>query len=353
MGNKTTNAKARTGQAGGAKGKEVEKAQAKPTTNQKSRQRAAEVAPIKFEVKVESQGTQEEEEPEFAPPRPKDIPYESDVLPQGFLTFEGLKHENLFKGYYQHFHNPIDENGVSRQDKQFQQAMNKVMAEAEAQNQRVTDELDWNSADLTDTTKPTAKETALREASVQTGHDQAKKSHPRYPSTSMSKRAASTLSIPANTIRRPLSKPVVLAMRPRKPLGSILMGKRAVPEAVARKESSAESAVGEAASRTTLGYNKGRSASSLIRTAKRSVDESARTGRLGQDKGSSSINSQSDLTITPARLRQAALKKLDCDPRPEFASVFDATEDDEDLPPMSGPLESSDDEEEFELKFEI
>ncbi|CAM1508504.1 Fc.00g053520.m01.CDS01 [Cosmosporella sp. VM-42] len=150
LGNKTTNAKARNVQATGGKGmvKEIKRTQTKPTTTQKPKHRSADLAPIDFKDGTKLRVHDKEEEPEYAPPRPKDLPYESDVLPRGMLTFEGLKRENVLKGYYQHFCNPVDDKGVSKEDREFEQTMKKVMAKAEERNQKVLDELSWNIADL-------------------------------------------------------------------------------------------------------------------------------------------------------------------------------------------------------------
>jgi DNA-binding GntR family transcriptional regulator len=60
---------------------------------------------------------------------------------------------------------------------------------------------------------------------------------------------------------------------------------------------------------------------------------------------------QSDATITPARLRQAVLKKQESQPRPQFMSIFDEDSEGDDLGPLSQPLVLSDDEDEFELKL--
>ncbi|KAK7397668.1 hypothetical protein QQX98_012967 [Neonectria punicea] len=348
LGNKTTNAKAKGGQVGGVKGivNELEKTQLKPTTH-KPKQISVDMAPIEFKVKTQQKTTDEEEEPEYAPPKQKDLPYESDVFPHDLLTLEGLKSENLLKGYYQHFYNPIDDDGVSHQDREFEKTMKKVMAKAEERNQRDMDALDWNIADVPETQRQ--PKTDLKKRSVSTSDRTVKKLPSKQPTMVSSRRAASALSM-ASDISRSTGVPAVArTTKARKPLGSILQGKR--PVAVG-KASLAESAVGEAASRTTIGYNRGRSASSMMHSRPRVPSESMRSGRTV--KTDASLDSLSDTTITPARLRQAASKRQESQHRPQFMSIFDDEDgEDEDLGPVSRPFQLSDDEEDFELKLDL
>lgn len=350
MGNKTTNAKARAGHTGGVKGvaKDIEKSQTKPTTLQRPKQKSPEIAPINFQAKAEQEGIQEDEEPEYAPLKSRDIPYESDVLPQGLLTFKGLKKENLFKGYYEHFYNPIDDNGVAKHDREFEQAMEKVVDKAEAQNKRETDELNWNISDLADTVKPIRKRISHEKSSVVTSESRVKQIHSKHPSTIASRRAASALSIPSDVSGKPLSQTAVQAVKPRKPLSSLLQINRAVKDAATRKVSPCESAVGEAASRTTIGYKRGKSTSSMMQSNRAPSSIGLPASTIGL------TNSEANLTVTPARIGQAAMKKHESEHRPQFMSIFDADEDEtESLLAMNCPLQLSDDEEEFELRFEI
>ena len=346
LGNKTTNAKARTGQVGGAK------ATIKPTTIQKPKQKSADVAPIDFKVETK-QKTQEdeEEEPEYAPPRPKDLPYESDVLPEGFLTLEGLKQENLFKGYYQHFFNPVDEHGVSKQDREFEEAMKKVMDRTEERNQQELDTLDWNIADLDspETIKVAPRPVAAEDLQPVIPSGTMRRARSKQPSSLASRRAASALSVHSDTTRSTEGKPAIKA---RKPLSSLLQGKKPAKAPLATKTSAGARAVAEVASRTTIGYSKGRSASSMLQTRQVGLPERTQRGRTV--KPSTSIESGiSDLTITPARLRQAAAKKQESVTRPQFMSIFNA-EDEEDLPPLSQPhFSDEEEEEEFEMKIDI
>ncbi|KAI5461081.1 hypothetical protein BGZ63DRAFT_424009 [Mariannaea sp. PMI_226] len=349
LGNKTTNAKARTGQTGGAKGKgkEMEKSELKPTAH-RPKQPSLELAPPEFKVKSEQKGN-DEDEPEYAPPKPKDLPYESDCFPKDLLTFEGLKSENLLKGYYQHFYNPVDEEGVSRQDREFEMTMRKVMTRAEERNQLDMNELDWNIADIPETVDRPHKSSLKKKDPLMPPPGRLVKKIPStQPSTISSRRAASALSMASDTSRGSDAVDSIRIPKTRKPLSTVLQGKKPV---AAGKNSAADSATGEAASRTTIGYNRGRTTSSMIQSHRRIHSETTRPTRAINP--AQPLESFSDMTITPARLRRVALKKQDSS-RPQFMALFDEEcSDDEDIAPISKPLHFSDDEEEFELKLDF
>ncbi|RSL94197.1 hypothetical protein CEP52_012791 [Fusarium oligoseptatum] len=336
LGNKTTNAKAKNGQAAGVKDlvKEIEKTQLKPTA-QKPKLRPA----------IE----QEEEEPEYAPPKPKDLPYESDVFPKDLLTLEGLKKENVLKGYYQHFYNPVDDQGVSRQDREFEAALKKVATKAEERNKQEIDTLTWNLDDLSDT-EDHAKPAVVKSVATGASDQKRKGIRSKQPSSLASRRAASALSIHSDTSSNTKVPTVARTTKARKPLTSLIQGRKTTRAIAPTKASHADSATAQAASRTTIGYNRGRSASSMIQAQARGAGTTVRPQR--PVKPVETLDSiQSDATITPARLRQAALKKQESQPRPQFMSIFDEDSEGDDLGPLSQPLLISDDEDEFELKL--
>ncbi|RFU73457.1 hypothetical protein TARUN_8794 [Trichoderma arundinaceum] len=158
LGNKTTNAKARNLQVQGIGGKDavkgIEKSEIKNTTAQKrkqiQRQRQAELAPKNLIFQLRDGQDPDQDEPEYAPPNPQPLPYQSDVFPRSGLTFKGLSKENLLKGYYEHFYNPVDGNGMSRVEKQLKEEMKSTIEEAIKRNDRDTEEFTWNNADVPD-----------------------------------------------------------------------------------------------------------------------------------------------------------------------------------------------------------
>lgn len=349
LGAKTTNAKARNAPTPGVKGtnRGVEKTQLKPTA-QKPKPKSS----LQIEVKHDhDKGPEDDEEPEYAPPRPAELPYESDILPKGGLTFEGLKKENLFRGYYDKYINPIDDSGISRQDKRFNEEMKAMVDKAIVQNEQGLEEITWNPADLQENRKLlTRKPDAPEVSEAKMARKIRAQSHQRQPSTIRSRKAAGVLSVPTDT-HRPATRPQSAAAPSRRPLSTLIAGQRAMkPRSGASKPTPASNAPAEAASRTTLGYNKGKSASSAIHSHTRSQSAIVRHAT----KTSSQANTnENDLTITPARARQAGFGNIGRPEaaRPAFMSIFEL-EDEEDLSPLSGPA-ISDDEEEFELKLDL
>ncbi|KAK0392190.1 hypothetical protein NLU13_1688 [Sarocladium strictum] len=342
LGDKTTNAKARAGQTGGVKGlvKELEKTTIKPTTVQRPQQRGPEVAPIKFDIKQDKEGSQDEEEPEYAPPPVEPQPYESDVLPRG-LTFEGLKDENLLRGFYDYYHNPVDANGVSRKDKQLEDEIETLVARAAERNVRDLQDLDWTTQKDENVpappkmTKPSAPNPTAASRVVRRG-----------PGTITSRRAAASLSQPSEPKGRPTIKPTTIKPAVRRPLSSLIQGKRTIkrPIPVARDPPTAQP--GAMASRTTLGYNKGRTASSVLHPQRKVTLTASKPPSDGS----------LEETITPARARMAMRQAATpaSPPRPGFLSIFEGLDDDEDLPVQTVPQHLlEEDEEEFELRLEI
>lgn len=352
LGNKTTNAKAKNGQLAGVKNiaQDIEQTQLKPTA-QKPKQRPVDLAPLEIRLKEDQKTVeQQEDEPEYAPPVPKDLPYESDCFSKDMFTFEGLKKDNILKGYYQHFYNPIDDDGVSRQDREFAETMKKVAKKAEEKNKQETDALTFNIDDMSDSeaqVKP-----ALKTAMATSSEQKIKGIRARQPSSLASRRAASALSVHSDaSSSSSRASTVARTTKMRKPLTSLYRGRKPAARSVLpARASHAESATGEAASRTTIGYNRGRSTSSMVNAQRRGAGAPVGTQRVV--KPTEMVRSvQSDLTVTPARLRQAAQKQQEVKSRPQFMSIFDEDGEDDDLPPLSQPLNISDDEEEFELEL--
>lgn len=350
LGAKTTNAKARNGPTGGAKSTitEVEKTQMKQPTAHKQKPKSS----LQLEIKADQQEEPDnDEEPEYAPPRPLDLPYESDLLPRGGLTFEGLKDENLFRGYYQHFINPVDEHGVSRSEKEFDDEMKAVFDKAAKRNEDDLKEIGWDLEHTPDTgkllrQKPDSPKVAeAKMARKIRGNDSQ-----RYPSTIRARKAASTLSVHADTQKKPVPRAEPPAPTARRPLGSLMSRQRTSRVAPPKVKNVSSTNGAEALSRTTLGYNKGKSASSMVHS--RSLSQPTLSGRSTKTP---TILDESDRTITTVRSRQfqsaAHVQQTDQD-RPQFMSIFEQEGDDEDLPPVSC-LQLSDEEEEFELSIDI
>jgi hypothetical protein len=307
------------------------------------------VAPIKFQVKQDEAGNQDDDdEPEYAPPPVEPLPYQSDVLPKGGLTCEGLKKENLFKGYYEFFYNPIDDEGVSRQEREFEAEMRAATERAIERNEREMAQLRWDSSEPLEPSDPVLK--TLSGGDALAGKISTARTLPRHASTISSRKAASALSGPSST-RRPVVPKATVPVR--RPLTSLTSNGKPASKPNSTKTSQDTSSAGEVASRNTLGYRKGRDAATMVQPRKHAA--SAASGTVKRPAEAPGAQGEFDaLTMTPARARQAAASIKTNPPRPDFMSIFDEEGDDEDLPPIRGPLSMSDDEdEEFELKLDI
>ena len=346
LGNKTTNAKARPDQPVAVKDRvrEIEKSQLKSAISQKPKQRSTEIAPSKFTVQPDKE--EAEEEPEYAPPAPKELPYESDVLPKGGLTFEGLKEKNLFKGYYEHFYNPTDDNGVSRSEKTFNTEMETALEQAIEDNERESAALDWSVSDVPETAKLFSTK-AVSQASTNENRVEVKEKTGSKPvSHTASRRAASALAIRADT-RKDTSR-INAGTRSTQKHSAISTSNSAKP--VAQKFPPHGTTAGEAASRTTLGYNKGRTASSLVRPKK-----TESTAQFRSHKAEPPSDELLGRTATLSHACTTGASHTGDSGRPTFMSIFDDDDDNEGLPSMRG-LPSwlgEGAEDEFELKLEV
>lgn len=356
LGNKTTNAKAKASQGHGlgvkAIVREMERSQSKTNTIQKPKQKPAGLSFTKYDVRSEAVQSLEEDEPEYAPPQSLPLPYQSDVLPVGGLTFEGLKKENLLRGYYGHFYNPMSEEGVSRMEREFNNEMAIIMQTAMHRNEQEIDGLDWSVSDIPDTVRIFPEKICRAKDPTISSH-RAAKGLQQQPPTMSSKQAAKSLAISPKKLVN-TNKPRTTRTAVKRPMSfSTLNAKPEKPEAHG-PDSVNGKPFGEVASRTTIGYTKGRSASSLLLDS-RQVDPARhiladRMGKFSLDSGASS-----DLTITSARLRQTVLSRerpSETHIRPQFLSIFDEKDEACDLQPMNVPYQDEELEEDFELSFD-
>ncbi|OAQ96292.1 hypothetical protein LLEC1_00140 [Akanthomyces lecanii] len=343
LGNKTTNAKARPSQSviGKQKVKSIEASHMK-TGTQRPKLRQTETATPKFEIQPDNKNANADEEPEYAPPAPSPLPYQSDVLPEGGLTFRGLKKEYLLKGYYENFCNPVDDDGISRLDKAFDDEMKLALDKAIEQSDREFEALDWgfSGARGSKATFPTTIAPRNPGSKSEAHRDMRPVSKDRKLHTISSRRAASALAIHSDRIGSA-------------PSSRVASSERVSAQPRMSKPSTIEpsgTTTGEAASRTTIGYNKGRTASSMMRPYNQSSKSLTRaSARQASD------NSW-DLATTPSctRLGTPEPSLLRTTERPQFTSIFFSDEDDAEPVTLNGPaIDSDDDDETFELKLEI
>ncbi|KAK0665517.1 hypothetical protein QBC41DRAFT_367523 [Cercophora samala] len=350
LGNKTTNGKARATQnTQGGKGTALKTPGQRPTTAQRTKQAAPQTGPAKVEVRADVQPPiAPDDEVEYCPPKPKDLPYESDVLPDGALTFQGLKRENLFNDYYRYYFNRVDEQGKSAMERDMEERQQRKFARGDKQICLDMEEFDWTvsdapeSRDVFQKRQETIKVEAIPVVKKFTGLGS------RPPSTIASRRAASALAAPINSIRGGPGKTSTLPFRPQ-PRGLLLPKRKPAEDILQAGTMSRERETSIAASRNTLGYSKGRSASAAVHGRKESVTRMPEVAPKPRplSRCVSTASSGSDATITPARFAQSSHDWK----RPDFLSIFDVDDDETTTGATVPQLE--DEEEEFQMSTDF
>ena len=93
--------------------------------------------------KAHEDAAPEELEPEHAPPPGIDPPYESDVCPDD-LNLTGLAPANLLRGYYNHFYDPVDGDGVRVSDKRLKLSVKQAAEESDKAVEKTFRDMDWD-----------------------------------------------------------------------------------------------------------------------------------------------------------------------------------------------------------------
>lgn len=341
LGDKTTNTKARINQ------QQIDRSQAKPTTV--SRPKSSGPKPESAKLQILQDTTDPlSSEPDTNLPPPEPLPYESDVWADGVLTFDAIRPENRMKGYFEHYHNRRDENGMTRLDREMKAAQDRRFREADAKIRKDLDEdFKWDLG-LLDSPRKTQHVVPARDpgrAPVTRKLIRPNGRTTRAPSTISSRRAAAALGMAS----RPALSMLSSTLSQRRPLATrqASSAKATANVATSRLPSfmrptvskarnaavapmpmpMSSSTAGLAASRSTLGYTKGRSASSAIQARSRSelppLVPSRALSRAADTRGESPVD-----TITPAGASHA---RVQTPTKPEFVSIFDGPlKDDED-----------------------
>ncbi|KAI1876660.1 hypothetical protein JX265_004186 [Neoarthrinium moseri] len=365
LGDKTTNAKAKGQQTVNVKSavRELEKTQAKAPNTNRPKQKQPQAETQKLQIHAEALDPLSEEEPEYCPPRPKDLPYESDVFPDGVLTFDALKPENMFKGFHQFYFNPVDEDGVSKQDKELQQRIQKAMEEGERQIQEDMDSFEWGSLQreldapkTTQVTAPAAEPVKAR--SIRPTQTMRK---PLGSVTSRTAASALAMNDATKSMQRKSAKAVPAPISRTKATSfaiPVFKPRPAVPQSTAVKRTPMANI--EANSRTTLGYNKGRAAASVLARKTTTTRPAAKPSQTlykpkasGLPRSETTSSTDSDKTITPARFASknvfAEAEDQEWKERVPFLSIFNP-EDDDGCDLAGGPLPDLEDDDDFELQ---
>ncbi|POS81578.1 hypothetical protein DHEL01_v200016 [Diaporthe helianthi] len=331
LGDKTTNTKARQQPVGRTPAiGEIEKSQVKPTTVSRNKHAAPKADSSKLQILQDLTSDPLSTEPDTNAPPPEPLPYESDVWPAGILTFDSLKPQNRLKGHFEYYHNRKDENGMTRLDREMEAARARRHKEAEAKiREDLAQGFDWDlgflespkkrpaapAKDLENVHKPLVRPGATMKA----------------PSTITSRRAASALGmadkVPTTSTatfqRKPLVPRSAEATNASK-LPSFMQPTRArpaPPSSVVTSRPRPTATAGLAASRSTLGYSKGRSASSALHDGTARDRQPVRSRSEARSRVfSRTASGASDSTVTPESYAQDSAS-----PKPEFVSIFDVT----------------------------
>jgi hypothetical protein len=320
---KTTNAKTKAFQTPGpVLDTELDKTQ-KPQTSNRKPKRVIHADSVKLEVHGD-ESPLGERDVEYCPPKPRDLAYESDTFPDGCLDYSYIKPENLMRGVFKSRAREIDENGLSRLDRETELEYQKA---AQAGDERILAmiEEDWTIGDVPETFRHLRKKQVIIEDQPKPKATELVKKSTNMPSKSpatiVSRKAASALSIaPKSSLAQP--KATKQAPKP-----SFLSRPKSIPPPIAPSNASTmRAAAAVATSRSTIGHTKGRSVSGILHTQQPAP---VRTQRVGLARSFSNMSEASDSTITPARFAQRESEREWGSPA--FMKAFDVQEDDLDL----------------------
>ncbi|KAK6603072.1 hypothetical protein H4I96_05840 [Botrytis cinerea] len=308
LGMKTTNAKTKVFQTpvGPAPEKDLEKTVSKQTSARRPKHKVSE------KVKIDVHGDESplnDVEVEYMPPRSKDLPYDSDTFPTGCLNYDMLKPENLTKGALSEFYNTNDKSGRSKLERDLEISSVERAKKTDAQILASMEE-DWTVGDVPETFRSFKTKGPSKQTKATVPKEQKPKApiSSRGPTAIASRRAASALSTLPRSAMEPYKRPSTAIPRP---TSSLLRGRK-TPTFAPVTNSTMRATAATAASRSTIGYTKGRSASNVLQKKDAPTLTLKRTNTL--PRSTSNLSHDSD-----------KYKKLD------FLSAFEV--DDEELEP--------------------
>lgn len=329
LGDKTTNAKARNNLTTNSKNtaaRDLQKSQLRPNTTSRQRSQALKTESTKLQILLDQSDPLNEEIDTNAPPPPA-LPYKSDVFPDGILTFDAIRPENRMKGYCEFYHNRRDENGMTRLDREMQSMQEERFKMADAQIRKDLDDIIWDlGLDSPKKPEPAPAPTPAPAADAVIKRVAQPGATSKALSTLNSKRAASALGVASkpsvtNLQRKPLAAKPTAANNGKLP--SFMQPTKATQASTStlatrpKTPLSATNNTGVAASRNTLGYSKGRNASSAVRAGAPFRSVSNAPSRV-LARSNTTASGSSNTTIVPAGyVKDKAM------PKPEFVSIFD------------------------------
>ncbi|KAK4983329.1 hypothetical protein LTR66_008869 [Elasticomyces elasticus] len=276
LGLKTTNAKAIAFQTPGPPGA----GQDSTKTQQKTVSPRIRRAKLKIHQAEPAKSQLEDDVPDIEYMAPKSIHYpDQDIMPH---DFEYPDTKDLLVGAWSSFYNPIDENGLSRTEKQDAEIEAKLEKEQDAMLQKAIDSdliIGWNVPEypgaetvlsLREKRKEAekAKNVAAKAPSKATNVASYNPIKSKGPPTLKAKSAASVLS---TTAKPSFATPTTAT----KAKASSALASRKPPALKPTNPSPMRHAAATAASKTTLGYSKGRAVSATARKPLAEVHDGA------------------------------------------------------------------------------
>ncbi|KAI6781239.1 uncharacterized protein J7T54_004011 [Emericellopsis cladophorae] len=345
LGAKTTNANVKTGQPVDQKTFLADSKTAvtqNPTTTKKQSNPTLAVEQKSIRV-IQS----DDEEPEYAPPRPLEAPYRSDLLPSGGLTFETFRNDKLLYGYYENFIDPVDEDGISLQDKDLRAEKAIALRNAEVYNEAQLQDLDWGMLDLEGVGGTPIKASGTPKTSRATGQVKPRDIARRGPLSTRSTTSDRRNAQPSILRKQHMSTAAPLRNLPRKvwrPLGN---NGRGGPKLPVHKDRSQIGVSSKSSMATTLEHiNSTRDEASSIPPHERIQRTALRSGTsITADKSKKNRSSASTTSSSTAPRKNAAISVLDF----AFPNVADSESDDGGVLSGNGLL-VLDEEEDFQLQ---
>ncbi|KAH0548128.1 hypothetical protein GP486_008144, partial [Trichoglossum hirsutum] len=142
LGLKTTNAKAKAFQTplepAGDGG--IEKAHQQTATARRTKPAPSHTDSGKLGAPDVKGSKDDEREIEYMPPKPKELPdYPEDFPPD--MNYSQLQGQNLTRGWFQHYYNPIDDDGVSLAERQWEEQQKKADRQIDEMMEKAIEEM--------------------------------------------------------------------------------------------------------------------------------------------------------------------------------------------------------------------
>ncbi|KAF1987808.1 hypothetical protein K402DRAFT_420153 [Aulographum hederae CBS 113979] len=353
LGNKTTNARAKAFQTPAPASQKTAQKTISPRLR-RARVKVHQPSPAKSALEDE-----EEREPEYMPPRGKallDVPSDDEWGPN--KTFPQLEGANLTRGWATTYLNPVDDDGVSYLERKGKEQIAKgveevdrILEEGVTRDLKEMEESVRISLGLDPVSTKSADEAAIKDSRIPLKQSRygvgttsariAASALAQTKSTASSRRSALASKPASSSNARPIASKPASSILSRKPLSA----SKAVSKELPQPEAESRYRTASAASKTTLGYAAGRTASKTARSGLGGAFEAPKEARFGKGPAVSSTTTPSNRPVSSAagpggiagvsaaQMRQNAIRaaELEAETERELTLKGLSTEDEEDL----------------------